>query len=61
MSGYHACMPPEDRPYLYKCPHCKELFHDRETAVRHIREKHYGQVVKHADSGASFFSWKPGK
>jgi uncharacterized C2H2 Zn-finger protein len=51
-------MPPEKRPYLYKCPHCAELFYEREVAIKHIKEKHYAQIEKSAGSAASFFSWK---
>jgi hypothetical protein len=52
-----TCMPPEEKPYLYRCPHCSALFHDRETAKKHIREKHYSTMLSKADSAASFFNW----
>lgn len=49
------CMPPVSLP-LYKCPFCKALFYDRETAKSHIKEKHYSQMTKQAASTASFFN-----
>lgn len=30
----------ENKPYWYKCPYCKKLFHERVEAEGHIKASH---------------------
>ncbi|MGW8178179.1 MAG: hypothetical protein ACWGQW_05335 [bacterium] len=30
----------EEKPYLYKCPYCKQLFYTREATVEHMNASH---------------------
>ena len=30
----------EEKPYWYKCPYCKRLFHTREETIEHMKASH---------------------
>jgi hypothetical protein len=54
----------EEKPYLYKCPYCKQLFYTREETIKHMKVSHkkamnaeYGPTQTTESVGAPGFSF----